>query len=75
MAINQIRQLSQTTREGSSLLSLSDAAEQMGFKTLGVKLNLSRLQEAPLPCIVHWNKNQFDTQNGTWVCNYCCILP
>lgn len=57
--IQILRSYSQTTREGSSILSLSDAAEQIGFKTLGVKLNLSRLQEAPLPCIVHWNKNHF----------------
>ncbi|MGF1555626.1 peptidase domain-containing ABC transporter [Paucihalobacter sp.] len=57
--IQILRTYSQTTREGSSLLSLSDAAEQIGFKTLGVKLNLSRLREAPLPCIVHWNKNHF----------------
>lgn len=58
--LQQIRSLSETTREGSSLLGLSEAAENMGFKTLGVKIDFNTLQEeAPLPCIVHWNKQHF----------------
>lgn len=32
----------------------SDAAEKIGFRTLGAKLNAERLEEAPLPCILHW---------------------
>ncbi len=55
----QLRILSETTREGSSLLGLSDAVESIGFKSLGVKLNYKKLKEAPLPCIVHWNKNHY----------------
>lgn len=55
----QLRDLSETTREGSSLLGLSDAVESMGFKSLGVKLSYNKLLEAPLPCIVHWNKNHY----------------
>ena len=57
--IQQLRDLSETTREGSNLLFLSDAAEKIGFRTLGVKLNLERLNEAPLPCILHWNKEHY----------------
>ncbi|MGX1023494.1 peptidase domain-containing ABC transporter [Psychroflexus sp. MBR-150] len=57
--LQQLRNLTQTTRSGSSLLNLSEAFEDIGFKTLGVKLSLSRLTEAPLPCIVHWNKNHY----------------
>lgn len=55
----QLRDLSETTREGSSLLGLSDAVESMEFKSLGVKLSYEKLLEAPLPCIVHWNKNHY----------------
>lgn len=55
----QLRDLSETTREGSNLLLLSDAAEQVGFKTLGVKLTANRLKDATLPCILHWNKNHY----------------
>ncbi len=55
----QLRSLSETTREGSSLLGLSDAVESMGFKSLGIKLSYNKLKEAPLPCILHWNKNHY----------------
>ncbi|CAI2766274.1 peptidase domain-containing ABC transporter [Flavobacterium collinsii] len=57
--IQELRDISETTREGSNLLFLSDAAEKIGFRTLGVKLNLERLEEAPLPCVLHWNKNHY----------------
>ncbi|WP_396152771.1 peptidase domain-containing ABC transporter [Flavobacterium sp.] len=59
LTIQTLRQLSETTREGSNLLSLSEAAEQIGFRTLGVKLSLEKLEEAPLPCILHWNNNHY----------------
>lgn len=55
----QLRTLSETTREGSSLLGLSEAIEKMGFRSLGVKLTFIKLLEASLPCIVHWNKNHY----------------
>jgi len=55
----QLRTLSETTREGSSLLGLSEAIETVGFRSLGVKLSYTKLCEAPLPCIVHWNKNHY----------------
>jgi ATP-binding cassette subfamily B protein len=57
--IQELRNFSETTREGSNLLFLSDAAEKIGFRTLGVKLSLARLEEAPLPCILHWNNNHY----------------
>ncbi|MFH4965884.1 peptidase domain-containing ABC transporter [Gaetbulibacter sp. M235] len=55
----QLRALSETTREGSSLLGLSEAVEGLGFRSLGIKLSFEKLQEAPLPCILHWNKNHY----------------
>ncbi|MDY0780816.1 peptidase domain-containing ABC transporter [Tenacibaculum sp. IB213877] len=55
----QLRNLSETTREGSSLLGLSEAVESIGFKSLGIKLAYNKLLEAPLPCVVHWNKNHY----------------
>jgi len=59
ISIQELRDISETTREGSNLLYLSDAAEKIGFRTLGVKLDLERLEEAPLPCILHWNNNHY----------------
>jgi len=59
ISIQQLRIVSETTRSGSSLLGLSGASEYIGFKSLGVKLTLERLLEAPLPCILHWNNNHY----------------
>ena len=58
--LQDIRTLSETTREGSGLLGLSNAAESLGFRSLGVKIDFVTLvEEAPMPCIVHWNKNHY----------------
>lgn len=57
--LQRIREISETQRSGSSLLGLSNAAEALGFRSLGVKISLRDLKEAPLPCILHWNKNHY----------------
>ncbi|EPR73020.1 ABC transporter ATP-binding protein [Winogradskyella psychrotolerans RS-3] len=59
ISIQKLRAISETTRIGSSLLGLSEASEKLGFRSLGVKLTLERIEEAPLPCILHWNKNHY----------------
>lgn len=59
ISLEKIREFSETTRKGSNLLKLSDAAEAIGFKTIGIKVDYNKLKEAPLPLIVHWNKNHF----------------
>lgn len=59
ISLQQIRKLTETTREGSNLLNLSDAAEKMGFRSLGIKIDLEKTIDIPLPCIIHWNKNHF----------------
>lgn len=44
----------QIGKNGASLLSSAEAAETMGFRSLGVKVSFEKLaQEVPLPCIVH----------------------
>jgi len=55
----ELRNLSETTREGSSLRGISVAAEKIGFRSLGAQISYNRLLEAPLPCILHWNKNHY----------------
>lgn len=58
--LQNLREKSRITREGVSLAGISDAAESIGFRTLGVKINFSQLKtEAVLPAIVHWNQNHF----------------
>ncbi|MCO7184267.1 peptidase domain-containing ABC transporter [Tenacibaculum sp. XPcli2-G] len=59
ISIEVLRKLSENTREGSSILSLSDAAEKIGFRSMGVKLSVDSLKSMNLPCILHWNKNHF----------------
>lgn len=58
--IQNLREKCHITREGVSLLGISDAAELIGFRTTGVKINWEQLrEEVDLPCIVHWNQNHF----------------
>ncbi len=54
-----LRSLAETTREGSSLLGLSKAAEKIGFHSIAVQLSLEKLREVTMPCILHWNKEHF----------------
>lgn len=58
--ISFLRQRSHTGREGASLLGISKAAEEIGFRTMAVKINFDKLEnDAPLPLIAHWNQNHF----------------
>ena len=45
ISLEKLRLLSETTRVGSSLHGISFAAEAIGFKTLGVKIDFENLQE------------------------------
>ncbi len=59
-SLETLRQQSFITREGVSMLGISDAAEHIGFRTSGVMISFEQLvKEAPLPCIVHWKQNHF----------------
>ena len=58
--LQTLRERCHITRAGVSMLGISDAAESIGFRTMGVKLGFDKLQkEAPLPFIAHWNQNHF----------------
>ncbi len=59
ISLKDIRALSETTREGSNLLKLSEASESLGFKSIALKTNYEKLQRAPLPLIVHWHNSHF----------------
>jgi ATP-binding cassette subfamily B protein len=59
-ALQNLREKSHLTREGVSMLGISDAAEAIGFRTIGAKISFEQLKrENPLPCIVHWRENHF----------------
>ena len=59
-SLQTLRDKCHITREGVSMLGISDAAESVGFRTTGVKLTWDQLRkEMPLPRIVHWNQKHF----------------
>ncbi|OON66021.1 peptidase domain-containing ABC transporter [Hymenobacter sp. CRA2] len=58
--VQTLREKGQLAREGTSLLGLAEAAEAVGFRTMGVEMEMSSLvEEAPLPCIVLWDQNHY----------------
>lgn len=58
--IETLRELSGQSKTGTSLLSLSEAGESMGFRTRGAHLTYKELsEEAVLPCILHWDHDHY----------------
>ena len=58
--LETLRKKCYITREGVSFLGLSEAADSLGFRTIGVKIHFNLLSEnVPLPCIVHWRQKHF----------------
>ena len=59
-SLERLREKSFITRLGVSMLGISEAAEKIGFRTMGVQISFQQLlEDAPLPCIVHWNQQHF----------------
>ncbi len=64
-SMSYLRERCYIDREGVSIRGISEAAEQIGFRTLAVKVRFSArkgqpsLKYALLPTILHWNQNHF----------------
>ncbi|MDR6737417.1 ATP-binding cassette subfamily B protein [Sphingobacterium sp. 2149] len=59
-SMEYLRELCHLGKNGVSLLSISEASETLGFRSLMVKLNMQKLiNDCPLPCILHWNQEHF----------------
>ncbi|MCK5028649.1 MAG: peptidase domain-containing ABC transporter [Bacteroidales bacterium] len=59
-SLQNLRDKSYITREGVSMLGISDAAEAIGFRSMGVRITFEQLiKEAPMPFVAHWNQNHF----------------
>lgn len=59
-SVQYLREQAFISREGVSMLGISDAAELIGFRTMGVRITLEQLRtEVPMPCILHWNQQHF----------------
>ncbi|WP_143310577.1 peptidase domain-containing ABC transporter [Chitinophaga vietnamensis] len=58
--LEYLRQQSGITREGVTLLGISEAAEKIGMRTNAVQVTFEELDElVELPCILHWNQQHF----------------
>jgi len=59
-SLQTLRNKSFISRQGVSMLGISEAAESIGFRTSGVKITFQQLcEDVTLPCVLHWKQNHF----------------
>ncbi|MGN6640290.1 MAG: peptidase domain-containing ABC transporter [Mucilaginibacter sp.] len=58
-SVQTLRRFCEINKEGVSLLGISNAAEKIGFRSLGAKLTMKQLKDVELPAILHWRQNHF----------------
>ena len=55
-----LRDMCYANRNGVTMLGISDAAEAIGFRCVGIKTAFERLRRhVILPCIIHWRQDHF----------------
>jgi ATP-binding cassette subfamily B protein len=60
VALPYLREQCHIDRQGVSLLGMADAAEKIGLRTMAVQTSFETLaEEAPYPCIAHWQQRHF----------------
>ena len=59
--LQYLRNISHITKEGVSILGISEAANHIGIESRSTKISLEGLYKNKdlLPCILHWRKNHF----------------
>ena len=63
------------TRGGVSFMDLSVAFEHIGIRTKSLKLSYEKLQQLPMPCVVHWKNCHFvvvfkASKSKVWISDY-----
>lgn len=59
-SLQSLRENCFISRQGVSMLGISEAAEKLGMHTIGLRIPILRLiDDVPIPCIIHWNQNHF----------------
>jgi len=59
-SLDYLRSLTHTSRSGTSMLSLSNAAEKLGLRTMAARLSYIDVVDAsPFPFIAYWNQSHF----------------
>jgi ATP-binding cassette subfamily B protein len=68
VSIPRIREAVHTATDGTSLAGITRGAEELGLDARSVRASKSRLDELPLPAIVHWEGNHwlvlYDVHDG-----------
>jgi ATP-binding cassette subfamily B protein len=60
VSLEYLRNKSEYGKNGVNLLGIADAAESIGFKTVGAKISYDQLMnEAALPAILYWDQKHF----------------
>jgi ABC-type bacteriocin/lantibiotic exporter with double-glycine peptidase domain/CRP-like cAMP-binding protein len=54
-----IRELVHTSTDGTSLLGITRGAEELGLAARSLRVSKSRLDQLPLPSVVHWEGNHW----------------
>lgn len=54
-----LQKILKISRVGTSMHSISKAAEEIGFKTKGLQVSIDDLKYLPTPSILHWNQKHF----------------
>lgn len=58
-SIQYLERICNLNRSGVTLLDISEAAEKLGLKTVGVRITTDQLKDVSFPCILHWRENHF----------------
>lgn len=57
--LEELEELCPPSREGVSMLGLSETAESLGLENVTVRYSLAQLRKSELPAILHWGQNHF----------------
>lgn len=57
--INHLRTICGTHREGTTLASLKQAADDLGFTSLVIEIGIEKLEQFSLPCVLFVNDSHF----------------
>jgi HlyB family type I secretion system ABC transporter len=59
VSISRVREAVHTATDGTSLAGITRGAEELGLDARSVRASKSRVDELPLPAIVHWEGNHW----------------
>ncbi|MEZ5117759.1 MAG: peptidase domain-containing ABC transporter [Candidatus Nanopelagicales bacterium] len=59
VSLTHIRNLARTATDGTTLAGITRAAEDLGLTARSIRVSASRLDQLPLPAVVHWEGNHW----------------